>query len=385
MSGGVAVELDPDALAELERERDFLLRSLDDLDAEHAAGDLGSDDYAALADDYTRRLAEVARSIDQRRAAFAKVDNSLSTRQRVLTVIGIVVFAVLAGWLLARASGFRSPDGSTTGDIRQSSTGLLAEADTLTREGQWPEAIEVYNEALQVSPGNVEALTYRGWLTARLGDNAAGLDDLAEAVAVDPTYPDARVFSAILLDDEQRFDEAADQLDALDSLDTPDEMFGLIEASNLRASVAAGQIATNFAAGEQIDLAQVTGSPDDIARAGALLSQVGDIVRSQATFDAVLAEDPDNVVALVGKGQLARDPGIFAASPEIAISSLEALDSAVELAAESDRAVIQVYRADARLTQGDPEGAKDDFDAVDREALSADLQALYDRLATSLE
>ena len=62
--------LDPDVLAALERERDFLLRSLDDLDAERAAGDLDTSDHAALADDYTRRLAEVARSIDEERTAF---------------------------------------------------------------------------------------------------------------------------------------------------------------------------------------------------------------------------------------------------------------------------------------------------------------------------
>jgi len=375
-------DLDPDALAALERERDYLLRSLDDLDAEHQAGDLTALDYQALTDEHTRRLAQVSRAIESRHAAFGRLDNSLTTRQRVVTVLAVAAVAVLAGLFLARASGFRTPDASTTGDIRQSSTGLLAEADTLTREGQWPEAIKVYDEVLDVSPGNAEALTYRGWLTAQTGDPAAGLNDLAEAIAVDAAYPDPRVFSAILLDNEQRFDEAAKQLAELDELDTPAEMLGLIEGSNIRVKVAAGQIASRYEPGDEIDLGQVLGSPDEAARAGALLSQVGDVVLAQATFDAVLVEDDENVIALVGKGQLARDPGVFAASPDISIGALAALDQAVDLS--PDEPVIQLYRADARLTQGDVEGARSDHDAVARDGLSPDLQALYDELANSL-
>ena len=375
--------LDPDVLAELERERDFLLRSLDDLDDEFNAGDLDENDHAALADDYTRRLAEVVRAIEDERAAFEQIDNSLDTRQRVLTVIGIVVLAVLAGLLLARASGFRSPDDSTTGDIRQSSSGLLAEADTLTREGLWPEAIEVYDEVLDVAPGNVEALTYRGWLTARLGDDEAALVDLAEAVAVDPTYPDARVFSAIVLDNQQRFTEAASELAVFDSIDPPDEMLMLVEQFNLRVSVAAGQIKQLFdplEPGQRVDLSQIEGSLDTAARAGALLSQLGDAVLAQATFDAVLTQNPEQIIALVGKGQLAREPGIASLNADLAAEAMQALDDAVALAPPQDEPVIRLYRADARAAQGDQQGALEDLEAVDRQALAPELQALYDQL-----
>ena len=379
--------LDPDVLAALERERDFLLRSLDDLDAERAAGDLDTSDHAALADDYTRRLAEVARSIDEERTAFDQVDTKLDTRQRVFTVIGIVVLAVLAGVLLGQASGFRSPDDSVTGDIRQSSAGLLAEADTLTREQRWPEAIEVYDEVLDVAPGNVEALTYRGWLTARLGDDETALLDLSEAVAVDPTYPDARVFSAIVLDNQLRFTEAAAELAAFDSVDPPEDMLMLVEQFDLRVSVAAGQINQVFSPlepGETVDLSQIDASLDVIARAGARLSQLGDIVLAQATFSAVLAEDPEQLIALVGKGQLARQAEITDLNPELASEAMQALNEAVRLATSQDEPVIRLYRADARLAQGDAEGAFEDLEAVDRVVLSPDLQALYDLLTRSL-
>ena len=379
--------LDPDVLAALERERDFLLRSLDDLDAERAAGDLDTSDHAALADDYTRRLAEVARSIDEERTAFDQVDTKLDIRQRVFTVIGIVVLAVLAGVLLGQASGFRSPEDSVTGDIRQSSAGLLAEADTLTREQRWPEAIEVYDEVLDVAPGNVEALTYRGWLTARLGDDETALLDLSEAVAVDPTYPDARVFSAIVLDNQLRFTEAAAELAAFDSVDPPEDMLMLVEQFDLRVSVAAGQINQVFSPlepGETVDLSQIDASLDVIARAGARLSQLGDIVLAQATFSAVLAEDPEQLIALVGKGQLARQAEITELNPELASEAMQALDEAVRLATSQDEPVIRLYRADARLAQGDAEGALEDLEAVDRVVLSPDLQALYDLLTRSL-
>ena len=385
-AGVATASLDPDALAELERERDFLLRSLDDLDAELAAGDLEANDHAGLTDDYTRRLAEVTRAIQQERAAFHDMDTKLGTGQRVVTLIGVLVLAVLAGVLLAQASGFRSPDDSVTGAIRQSSTGLLSEADTLTREGRWPEALDVYDEVLEVSPGNVEALTYRGWLTARLGDPETGLIDLSEAVVVDPEYPDARVFSAILLDDAQRFIEAAAQLAVFDSIDPPEEMLALVEQFDLRVSIAAGQIKQIFdplEPGETVDLSGIGGSLEDVARAGALLSQLGDIVLAQATFDAVLANDPQQLVALVGKGQLARQLS-KAEHPEIVARSMQALDDAVLLASPDEEPVIRLYRSDAWAAQGDFDAALEDLQVVDRDALSPDLQALYDQLAAVL-
>ncbi|MBA2386613.1 MAG: hypothetical protein H0V69_05910, partial [Acidimicrobiia bacterium] len=53
--------LDADALADLEEERRFLLRSLRDLDREFEAGDVERDDYDTLRDDYTVRAATVLR------------------------------------------------------------------------------------------------------------------------------------------------------------------------------------------------------------------------------------------------------------------------------------------------------------------------------------
>ena len=61
--------MNPDQLAELEDERRFLLRSLRDLDAELAAGDVDRVDYETLRDGYTKRAADVLRGIEDGKAA----------------------------------------------------------------------------------------------------------------------------------------------------------------------------------------------------------------------------------------------------------------------------------------------------------------------------
>ena len=48
----------------LEAERDFLLRSLDDLDAEREVGNVDDGTYQTLHDDYTARAATIIRSLD---------------------------------------------------------------------------------------------------------------------------------------------------------------------------------------------------------------------------------------------------------------------------------------------------------------------------------
>ena len=83
-------ELDPDTLAALEEQRDFLLASIADLDREHAAGDLSDDDARELRDDYTARAAEVIRSIDARERRTSpirggRITTSLTLPQAAIT------------------------------------------------------------------------------------------------------------------------------------------------------------------------------------------------------------------------------------------------------------------------------------------------------------
>ena len=52
-------------MPKLEEEREFLLRSLDDLDREHGTGELTDQEYETLRDDYTRRAAAVVRVLNE--------------------------------------------------------------------------------------------------------------------------------------------------------------------------------------------------------------------------------------------------------------------------------------------------------------------------------
>jgi hypothetical protein len=98
--------VNPDELAELEEQRSFLVRSLDDLDRELAAGDVDALDAGTLRDDYTHRLAEVQRAIE---TGHASLPPQLPRRPgRVVAAVVVVVgLAVGAGFAVANAAGSR--------------------------------------------------------------------------------------------------------------------------------------------------------------------------------------------------------------------------------------------------------------------------------------
>jgi tetratricopeptide (TPR) repeat protein len=211
-----------DALAALEEERDFLLRSLDDLERELAAGDVDEHDYRALKDDYTARAARTIRAIESHRARVraARTRGTRSWRRLVGTVAAVAAFAVLAGVLVAQASGRREADDPLTGEIRQTTRAQLAEALGLAGEGRYDEAIAVYDDLLDEQPDNVEALTYRGWAQFLSGDSA-GIESLIAATEADPEYPDTHAFLAIILERAGRTEAALAELERLDALDPP--------------------------------------------------------------------------------------------------------------------------------------------------------------------
>ncbi len=223
-------ELDPDALAALEEERDFLLRSLDDLEREREAGDLDPDDYATLRDDYTHRAAVVLRAIDARTAARAEARAARRSPGRAAAgLAGVVVLALLAGLGVARAAGDRSDSGTITGGVRETVGQQLFACQQLAVEGEIRDSLVCYDAIIEEHPANVEAVTYRAWTLVVF----AGLPDLAwphldRAVALDPAYPDARAFRAIVLLSWCRPDEALAELDAFDEARPLAEMRALV-------------------------------------------------------------------------------------------------------------------------------------------------------------
>jgi len=226
---------DPDRLAELEEERSFLLRSLDDLDREHDAGDIDDDDYTTLRDGYTARTATVLRELESHHAALPPKRRRDPTRL-VLWGALLVVVAVGAGVLVAWASGDRLPGDSSSGDIAESVTSKLAEARAL-QASDLKGAIQRYDEVLKVEPDNAEALTYRGWLVTLVGTQAnatdliqSGEQSLQRAMQVAPSYADPFCFEAIVRfrvgNDPAAASSAVNQCLALNP---PQQVLGLVQ------------------------------------------------------------------------------------------------------------------------------------------------------------
>lgn len=201
--GPATRRVDADRLAELEEERHFLLASLDDLEREREAGDLDETDYSALQDGYTARAAAVLRELADGRAELARRPPRRWGRL-VAIGAGITVVAIAAGIAVAASSGQRLPGQSLSGDVADTVNVALAEARALQNTDPRA-AIARYDDVLKVEPDNPEALTYRGWLVARVG-SAAGAADLVErgeelldrAIAVAPTYADPYCFKAVI-------------------------------------------------------------------------------------------------------------------------------------------------------------------------------------------
>ncbi len=202
-----------DLRTELEEERDFLLRSLDDLDAEHDAGDLSDDDYRALKDDYTARAAAVLRRLqrldDPQPAKEEKEKKARPGRSRwplLLSIVATVALAAGSGFLVTRTAGERLPGQESSGGPDRSPRALLQQAIDLDNAGQLVEAAKLYDAVLREDPENVLALTRRGWVLGRSGRQAgnvellqAGLGYLDRATTIDPSFADAHAFRGLVL------------------------------------------------------------------------------------------------------------------------------------------------------------------------------------------
>lgn len=241
------------ARARLEEERDRLLRSLDRLDQELEAGELDETDYKELSDDVTRRAADVLRRLDG--VTTTAPPPAPGSRLRPMILAGVLVFAVLAGLALARASGERGVNGQLTGGIDESPRDQVVRCQALgSSGGDLVGALECFDEVLAADPENAEALTYRGWyLVLAAGalqqsasepdstgatDGVAGVpvvgeaeiaelwasarDYLDRAIAVDPGYPDPLAFRAVLYDRAGESEEACADIAALLALDPPE-------------------------------------------------------------------------------------------------------------------------------------------------------------------
>jgi tetratricopeptide (TPR) repeat protein len=232
----VSVVLNPDVLADLEEQRAFLVRSLDDLDREVAAGDLDEADARALRDDYTHRLAEVQRTIEEGR--FTAAPGTPPRRAgRTLGIVAVVAaLAVGAGLAVAAASGSRRPGDTITGGINESASSRLSRAAGLAQQGEFVEALRLYDEVLREDPENVEAHAERGLLLVSLSGAserpvlaADGRRSIERALELDPENARSLFYLGLALRLEGDADGARDAFDRALAANPPDALRGSIE------------------------------------------------------------------------------------------------------------------------------------------------------------
>jgi tetratricopeptide (TPR) repeat protein len=223
--------IDRDAI---EAERDFLLRSLDDLEAERADGNVDDETYRTLHDDYTARAAAAIRSLDAGTDLMPEPEPSGSKAMRWLTIGGIVVFALVAAFLLTRAAGQRRPGdtitGRSNGSAATGATGTspgaalaaaakanprsyaarIAYARYLLQTGDLIDAVHEFGAATRLDPSQPEPPTYAGWAGALLAQQVksaearrplldASLERVSEVTRTHPDYPDAHALKGVIL------------------------------------------------------------------------------------------------------------------------------------------------------------------------------------------
>lgn len=224
------------ARAELEAERDFLLCSIRDLDAERAEGNLDDRDYQALREQYTARAAVVLRALadDGAPAGPQRADEAgqPAPRRRWRVVAGaavVLAVATIAGWAVSSSAGERLPGDQLSGSVTEGANAKIARAQQLVSDGEVLEAVQLYDEVLEEDPEHPVALAQRGWLVSRAGLLDEGLVYVDRAIASEPRYAEARFFRALILRDQGELDDAAAELRALLALNPPDEIAAFAE------------------------------------------------------------------------------------------------------------------------------------------------------------
>ena len=218
-------------------QKEFLLKSLQELDQELESGNLSSDDHDMLVRRYTRELASIAES--EEAASSGQQPKKGYRTKALLWSLGVVLLGVVAGITVSQTSGDRSEGESITGSIRKSVNTQISEAQMLLgNRDRWGEAIEIFDQVLEVQPSNVEAMTYRSWLNYQSGADAdIQIAAWEEVLVLEPSYPDALVFISIALSNEGRHSQAATYLDELRSSPVREDILGIVQQRGLYGEV----------------------------------------------------------------------------------------------------------------------------------------------------
>jgi tetratricopeptide (TPR) repeat protein len=253
------------ASANLGEEAAYLRRSLEDLEREHAVGDLSDEDFARLGERYRVQLAEVEEELDRAPGPVAVatsasvggapgsgVHRSLLSRRRARIVTGggalacLLAAATLIGLALTHTGPF-APTNELSVDARVQI--MLAEADVLGSRGDVTQALATYDRVLALRPTQPVALANGGWLArlAGLSQHEPALvrngdAEIEAAVRADPSYALAHAYDGVLqLEDRHDPTLAVQQFRAMLSDAPSATLLWSVRVPARRAFVAAGK------------------------------------------------------------------------------------------------------------------------------------------------
>jgi tetratricopeptide (TPR) repeat protein len=181
---------------QLEEERDFLMKSLDDLELEQESGGIDDESYAALHDDYTARLAAALRSLrdDVDVAPRPKPPSRSGRRNRTLLIVAVCVFALVAGISLAYAVGARLPGQMGSGDSGTTLTPTQRKAQaTLKRQ------ITSLQDQVNAAPDDYDLRLKLSLAYEQNGDLLNALKQSDEAITIDANRAEGHANSARLV------------------------------------------------------------------------------------------------------------------------------------------------------------------------------------------
>lgn len=192
--------IDKQRRAQLEEERDFLMKSLDDLELEKESGGIDDESYAALHDDYTARLAATLRSLRDGVDVVSKEQPAPKSRmrKRVVLVALVVVFAIIAGVSLAYAVGARLPGQMGTGNSQASSSTKLSAADKAKLAKLKRAIIDLQNQ-VNASPDDYNLRLKLSLAYEQNDDLLNALKQSDSAITIDANRPEGHANSARLL------------------------------------------------------------------------------------------------------------------------------------------------------------------------------------------
>lgn len=224
----------PDARAQLLEAKRSAMRTLRDLEFEHAASHVSDDDYAELRARYEAEAAAVLTELDRLvpvetapppaaatpRVSAWRQPGALAVAGALLLVFGIAIGVGIVRYTepdptagmpqpgtrplaeLTPVPGAGAPAGDGTAPRPlppEMLKGMLDAARQALAAGEYGQAIQAYQAILKRDPKNVDAMTHLGLIVAIGGHADAALETFDKALGLDPNYGPALLYRGQVL------------------------------------------------------------------------------------------------------------------------------------------------------------------------------------------